>query len=137
MSKNIPLYLRKAAILRAKNCCEYCQVADLDSYYGFQVDHIISRKHGGKTLLYNLAYCCPDCNRYKGTDLGTYIDDSLNLIRLFHPRLDIWNDHFETDNSGFISPLTDIGTATVKVLSLNHADRIIERRLLWQLGLLN
>lgn len=137
MSQKIPQALRKSVILRANHCCEYCRIADIDSYYGFQVDHIISRKHGGKTLFINLAYACPDCNRYKGTDLGTYIDNSLNLIRLFHPRLDDWQDHFETDNSGLISAKSDIGTATLKVLSINHPDRIIERRLLWQLGLLN
>jgi HNH endonuclease len=137
MSQKIPQSLRKSVILRANHCCEYCCIADIDSYYGFQVDHIISRKHGGKTLLINLAYACPDCNRYKGTDLGTYIDNSLNLIRLFHPRLDDWQDHFETDNSGLISAKSDIGTATLKVLSINHPDRIIERRLLWQLGLLS
>jgi hypothetical protein len=136
MSQKIPKILRKAIIRRANFCCEYCRIADIDSYYGFQVDHIISIKHGGKTLLMNLAYACPDCNRYKGSDLGTYLDDSLNLVRLFHPRIDIWDEHFETDNSGLITALTDIGAATLKVLSINHPDRIIERRLLWQLGLL-
>ncbi len=137
MSQNIPQTLRKSVILRANHCCEYCRVADIDSYYGFQVDHIISRKHGGKTLLVNLAYACPDCNRYKGTDLGTHIDNSLNLVRLFHPRLDDWLAHFEIDNSGLITAKSDIGIATIKVLSINHPDRIIERRILWQLGLLS
>jgi HNH endonuclease len=136
MSQKIPNILRKAVALRANYCCEYCRIADIDSYYGFQIDHIISRKHGGKTLLMNLAYACPDCNRYKGTDLGTYLNNSLNLIRLFHPRLDVWQEHFETDNSGLITAQTDIGSATLKVLSINHPDRIIERKLLWHLDLL-
>ena len=136
MSQKISNALRKAVILRANNCCEYCRVSDLDSYYGFQIDHIISVKHGGKTLLHNLAYACPDCNRYKGSDLGTYIDNSLIIIRLFHPRLDNWHEHFDSDSSGFITAQTNIGVATLKVLSINHPDRIIERRILWQLGLL-
>jgi HNH endonuclease len=136
MSQKNPQTLRKTVILRANHCCEYCRVSDIDSYYGFQVDHIISRKHDGNTQLPNLAYACPDCNRYKGTDLGTYIDNSLTLVRLFHPRLDDWHEHFETDNSGFIDSKSDIGAATLKVLSINHPDRIIERKLLWQIGLL-
>jgi hypothetical protein len=136
MSKNIPQHIRAAVIERANHYCEYCCIADTDSYYGFQVDHIVSRKHGGKTLLYNLAYACADCNRYKGTDLGTYIDNSLQLIRLFHPRLDNWSEHFELDSSGLITAQSNIGIATLKVLSINHPDRIIERKILWNLNLL-
>jgi hypothetical protein len=136
MSQKVPNVLRKAVISRANHCCEYCRVSDVDSYYGFQIDHIISVKHGGKTHLSNLAYSCPDCNRYKGSDLGTYIDNSLTLIRLFHPRVDRWHEHFEHDSSGLITAQTNIGIATLKVLSMNHPDRIVERRLLWQLDLL-
>ena len=55
---------------RAKFCCEYCCLPELDTYYGFQADHIISWRHGGNTNVNNLAYACPDCNRNKGTDLG-------------------------------------------------------------------
>ncbi len=137
MSRKIPESLRLATAKRANYCCEYCLIPNIDSYYGFQVDHIISRKHGGKTILANLANACPDCNRYKGTDLGTYLTISLILTRFFHPRLDKWNDHFETDNSGLISPKTDIGEATIKIFQINHPDRIIERQLLWRLGLIS
>jgi HNH endonuclease len=137
MNKNIPKNLKNATIKRAKNCCEYCRISAIDSYYGFQVDHIISRKHGGKTILENLAYACPDCNRYKGSDLGTFIHDSLKLVRFFNPRIDKWDDHFETDSSGLITAKTDIATGTLKIFSINHPDRIIERQLLWQLGTLS
>jgi hypothetical protein len=136
MSHNIPKYLRNAVALRSNFCCEYCRISQIDSYYGFQIDHIISRKHGGKTILLNLAYCCPDCNRYKGTDLGTYLDNSNIFIRFFNPRLDDWDEHFDSDNSGLITSKTDIGMATLKIFAINHPDRIIERQLLWKLGLI-
>ena len=136
MSQNIPKYLRQATALRANYCCEYCHITHIDSYYGFQVDHIISRKHGGNTTLINLSFACPDCNRYKGSDLGTYLDDLTVLIRFFNPRLDNWDDHFETDNTGLITSKTDIGAATLKIFAINHPDRIIERQLLWKLGLI-
>ena len=136
MSKTIPKSLRQAAAKRAGFCCEYCRIPDIDSYYGFQVDHIISRKHDGLTVLKNLAYACPDCNRYKGTDLGTYLDQPFIFIRLFNPRLDNWNEHFEIDELGLISSKTKIGEATIKILAINHPDRIIERKFLLKLGLI-
>ena len=136
MSQKIPKNLREASAKRADFCCEYCRLPDTDSYYGFQVDHIVSRKHGGATILKNLAYACPDCNRYKGSDLGTYLDDPLVLIRFFNPQVDNWDDHFEADDSGLIFSKTDIGKATLKILQINHPDRIIERQLLWRLKFL-
>ena len=81
MSIYIPLYMREIIVSRAHCRCEYCPIPDTDSYYGFHIDHIISQKHGGLTILLNLAYACPDCNRYKGSDLGTYT----SLDPLFPP----------------------------------------------------
>ena len=104
MSRKIPEALRKAAAHRAGNRCEYCRLPADDSFFGFQVDHVISRKHGGITSLENLACSCPDCNRNKGTDLGTFLDDDADLIRFFNPRKDNWNDHFDLDESGMIDP---------------------------------
>ncbi len=121
---------------RAKFYCEYCHLPELDSYHGFQADHIISWRHGGSTDFNNLAYTCPDCNRNKGTDLGTFVDQSDLIIRFFNPRTDQWNEHFELLDSGFISPQTDIGRATVKILDFNRPDRIIERSLLIRLELM-
>jgi hypothetical protein len=135
MSRKIPENIRKAAAEHAGNRCEYCRLPAVDSFYGFQIDHVISRKHGGTTTLDNLACACPDCNRNKGTDLGTLLDTSAGLIRFFHPRQDDWNFHFEWDETGIIYARTDVGMATLKILQFNHPDRIIERKLLWQLGL--
>jgi len=83
---------------RATFRCEYCRIPDLGFAFPFQVDHIRSLKHNGATVLSNLAYCCPDCNRYKGTDLGSYLDDETTLIRFFNPRTDSWEAHFTVEN---------------------------------------
>lgn len=136
MNKRISGELRKTIILLSTNCCEYCHLPDEDSYYGFQIDHIISRKHGGKTILQNLAYACPDCNRFKGSDLGTYLDNLLTFTRFFHPRLDVWDDHFMLSENGEIISKSSIGSATIKILMINHPDRIIERKILLDLGLM-
>jgi HNH endonuclease len=133
MSKNIPNSIRLNVFARAEHRCEYCQILAEDSFYGFQIDHIFSRKHGGLTELINLALACPDCNRNKGTDLGTFLIDFNNLVRFFNPRLDDWNHHFTGFDTGLIEAKTPIAEATVKILDINHPDRIIERALLFRL----
>ncbi len=70
---------------RAMYKCEYCLLPDKVSFYNFQIDHIISVKHGGTNELENLAYCCPDCNYFKGADVGSILENS-KLIRFYNPR---------------------------------------------------
>jgi hypothetical protein len=55
------------------------------------------------------------------------------LTRFFNPRIDKWNAHFEAID-GEIIPKTNIATATIKILDLNHPDRIILRRVLTEIG---
>lgn len=50
--------LRRQVSERADHLCEYCLVHETDTFFGCQVDHIISEKHGGQTVLENLAYAC-------------------------------------------------------------------------------
>lgn len=99
----------------------------------FQVEHIISIKHGGKNTVENLAYACPICNSGKGTDLGTVLDDDDIVVRFFNPRKHNWHDHFEI-SAGMILPKTSIGTATVKILDFNRLERILERLELIEAG---
>lgn len=130
MSRYIPVELRQQITERANYRCEYCLIPERTSYYTFQVDHIISIKHGGTTDLDNLALSCVICNRNKGTDLGTYLDETDQLIRFYHPRTDQWEDHFSWTPEGLIFPQSAIGEATVKILGFNHPDSIMERQLL-------
>jgi hypothetical protein len=78
------------------------------SFFTFHIEHIKSLKHGGLTVLPNLAYCCPDCNAFKGSDLGTFAENDEYLVRFFNPRKDFWDEHFELQN-GCIYGQTDIG----------------------------
>ncbi len=123
----IPDSLRQLVAKRANYCCEYCLLNDIDAFYPFQIDHIISLKHGGETVPENLAYSCFTCNNQKGSDIGTVLLPNRQLIRLFNPRLDKWEAHFDMENF-VIYALTDIGEATVKLLKLNEVERIIERQ---------
>jgi len=126
-------HIRKKVAFRAAYACEYCRVKEIYSFLPFQVDHIISIKHGGGDELANLAYACPHCNQHKGTDLGTLIDSAEGLVPLYNPRIDSWDKHFDID-AGEIIPLSATGTATVKLLRFNDPERLIQRKLLLQSG---
>lgn len=113
---------------RAAHQCEYCQLAAADTFFGCQVDHIISEKHGGQTEADNLAYACVFCNRFKGSDIASLTTGG-ELTRLFHPRRDAWKAHFHWDIHR-IAPLTPVGEVTVKLLGFNLPDRLLEREVL-------
>ncbi|TAE50010.1 MAG: HNH endonuclease [Bacteroidetes bacterium] len=136
MSRYVSVKERQIIGERASYCCEYCQLPETDSYYGFQADHIISWRHGGITHVENLAYACPDCNRNKGADVGTILQDANVFVRFYNPRRDSWSDHFDLQYSGAILPKSDIGLATVKILDMNHPDRVIERALLIRIAIM-
>lgn len=119
---------------RASHCCEYCRLHERYMFLAFEIDHIISLKHGGGNELENLAYACSHCNQYKGSDLATFLDSYDDLVPLFNPRKHIWSEHFEIINGEIIAQ-TRIGQATIKILRLNNPDILILRRTLSQAGL--
>ncbi len=125
MSRYLSIKNRKKIAERAKFCCEYCLSFEGHSFLKFQIEHIISMKHGGLTELSNLAYACFYCNSYKGTDLGTILKDN-QIFRFYNPRKDEWLQHFELDNH-LILPKTEIAEATIKILQLNEERRLTER----------
>jgi hypothetical protein len=109
--------------------CEYCLILEADAGFPLQVDHIVSRKHGGSSEIENLAYACILCNRHKGSDVAAIDPMSGAAIRLCHPRRDRWTEHFRLTD-GYIEPLTAIGVATVRLLRLNAVERVAERKAL-------
>src|SRR3982750_1827025 len=71
MTSYIPAALRQFVIERAAGRCEYCRFPQDASFLSFEIDHIISEKHGGATTAENLALACVFCNSFKGTDVGS------------------------------------------------------------------
>jgi 5-methylcytosine-specific restriction endonuclease McrA len=56
----------RAEVSRRAGCrCEYCLIHEDDAGFSHQLDHIISRKHGGTSAADNLALACVLCNRHK------------------------------------------------------------------------
>jgi hypothetical protein len=105
------------------------------TFFGCEVDHIISEKHGGSTDAANLAFACLACNRRKGTDIASIDRGTGELTRLFNPRIDRWADHFALSDGGLIiAARTSIGAVTVNVLQLNDEERQMERAALRAVG---
>jgi hypothetical protein len=120
--------IRQLVINRAASQCEYCQTPQAVAFFAFEMEHIIAEKHGGETVLENLALACPYCNRAKGSDLGSIDPISGVLTPFFHPRQQIWEEHFCFVGREIV-PLTAHGRVTVKILQLNHPERLAQR--LW------
>lgn len=121
--------IRKKVKERAQSRCEYCRIHEEDSFLIFEIEHIISQKHGGGSELENLAYACPQCNQFKGTDLTTFLDDYNDIVTLFNPRKQDWFEYFGVE-AGEIFGKNRIAKATIKLLKLNTAERIIIRKIL-------
>lgn len=56
MASDISEQLRAEIARRANHRCEYCLIHEDDAGFSHEVDHILSRKHGGLSTLDNLAY---------------------------------------------------------------------------------
>ena len=112
---------------RAGAQCEYCLLPSGVSFYPHEVDHIIAEKHDGKTELENLAYTCARCNRFKGTDLGSFDPLTGQFTFLFNPRTQSWDEHFAIEDK-LIVGLTAVGRTTAKLLQMNTRERLAERQ---------
>lgn len=97
-------------------------------FLGCHIDHVISEKHGGLTEPENLAYACVFCNLHKGSDIAS-LTAAGELVPLYNPRSQPWQVHFRLQEA-FILPITTVGEVTVRLLQLNHPDRLLEREAL-------
>jgi hypothetical protein len=119
--------LRHQVEARANHCCEYCLLPSSLSFYPHEVDHIIALKHSGTSTTDNLAYACWRCNRYKGSDLGSFDPETEQFSFLFNPRTQAWTDHFRLQDAQVIGR-TPEGRTTIHLLKLNLDERIVERK---------
>lgn len=123
----IPAALRRLVEERANRLCEYCLLPANVSFFPHEVDHIIPEKHGGETNADNLAFTCWRCNRYEGTDLGSFDPQTGAFSFLFNPRTQQWTEHFMIEEH-LILGLTLEGRTTVRLLKFNIDERLAERQ---------
>ncbi len=113
--------VRDVVRLRANGLCEYCHAAECWQYVEFTIDHIVPRAYGGATNLDNLAFVCFACNRRKWDKLQGNDPQTGQTARLFHPRLDIWNEHFAWSVNGLdLVGRSTVGSTTILLLELNR-----------------
>jgi len=115
--------LRREVRQRAGERCEYCLLAESNSFFPHEPDHLIAKKHGGETVSENLALACFDCNRFKGSDVASIDVLTGRLVSLFNPRLQRWSEHFRLEG-GRIIPFTEVGRVTEVLLRLNLSARV-------------
>ncbi|MCI0534017.1 MAG: HNH endonuclease [Verrucomicrobiales bacterium] len=124
---------RQAVQRRAGSCCEYCGIQNEDSNVPHEVDHIIAEQHGGETVSENLAFACFHCNHLKGPNIASFDPTTGQIVRLFHPRRDRWEEHFRLAGARIVA-LSAIGRATVELLRLNAEERLAPRQALLAAG---
>ena len=111
---------------RANHCCEYCGRTQESSTFPLQIEHVIPKKHGGADADTNLALACMDCNLAKGPNLAGRESGSEQLVPLFNPRTQDWNEHFER-RGVLILGRTAVGRVTANVLNFNSEERLAQR----------
>jgi hypothetical protein len=108
---------------RAAGLCEYCQMPEPYDRPAFEIEHVIARQHGGRTVSGNLALACFTCNKRKGPNLSGIDPVTRRITRLFHPRRHRWEWHFRWDGPTLVGQ-TPIGRATIAVLGVNQPLRV-------------
>jgi hypothetical protein len=124
---HIPDELRRQVIERAQGRCEYCHLHQDDAPEPHHIDRIIAIKHGGRTVIENLALACARCNRYKGSDFAAIDPATQQPVPLFNPRLQIWSDHFALQEARLIGQ-TLTGRLTLALLRINDDVAVAQRR---------
>jgi hypothetical protein len=121
---------------RAVYRCEYCHAPEIIFNFPFEVEHILPQARGGSDDLNNLALACHACNLFK-SDFETGQDgESQAEAALFHPRSDVWEQHFGVDvERAAIFGITPVGRATLARLQMNRPRQITARRRWIQPGL--
>lgn len=114
--------LRQLVRKRAGERCEYCRLPQDAVDLTFHVEHILARQHGGTDVSENLALACDRCNLNKGPNLVAVDPATRQVIPLFHPRRDVWAEHFES-TGGEIVGKTPVGRAAVHLLQMNSSRR--------------
>lgn len=127
--------LRDSVAQRAGHRCEYCRLPQQFSRSTLHVEHIIPKQHGGTDDLDNLCSACNRCNLHKGPNLAGIDADTGQMVPLFDPRRQSWDDHFAWQGAAVVG-LTPTGRATVQVLQMNAPRRLQLRTRLIGRGLL-
>jgi 5-methylcytosine-specific restriction endonuclease McrA len=123
--------LQRLVSEHAHSCCEYCISQEAYSSDPFSTEHIVPEILGGDSAEDNLASACQGCNNFKYTKTTGIDPVILQEVPLFHPRRDVWEEHFawSRDLTEMIG-LTPTGRATIVELRLNRENVVNLRQVL-------
>jgi hypothetical protein len=82
LGSDVTQTVRRLVAERAGHRCEYCLLHEDDAYFPHQVDHIVSRKQGGRSEADNLAFACCRCNAWKGSCEVSSLNPSRRPVRV-------------------------------------------------------
>jgi len=94
ITRHIPVALARLVRERAGDVCEYCLLPQSSQEATFHVDHILPRAIQGAGSAENLALACVTCSLKKAARTHARDPQSNQVVPLFHPRRDVWSDHF-------------------------------------------
>lgn len=135
MSERLTKEIRNQVARRAGHCCEYCGSQARFSPDSFSIEHIFPRARGGTNALGNLALACQGCNARKYTAIEAPDPETGELVRLYNPRKDAWENHFEwVEDSTKLKGLTPIGRASIQKMGLNRQALLNLRGVLFAAG---
>lgn len=135
MSEKISSELRREVAERAHGCCEYCYSQAKFAMQSLSIEHIIPSSRGGESSASHLALACQGCNNRKYTKIDGNDPITGEVVPLFHPRNQQWQDHFSwNEDFTLIIGITPTGRATVEELGLNREGLVNLRRILYQAG---
>jgi hypothetical protein len=122
--------LRDKVAKAAKYRCGYCLSSTAVVGAPMELDHLVPESVGGLTEEENLWLACSLCNDHKSDRVGAPDPVTGEVVRLFNPRHQDWNEHFRwTDAGDRIVGLTATGRATVVALNLNRPSLVKARQL--------
>jgi hypothetical protein len=121
---------------RAGHRCEYCHAPEAVFNLPFEVEHVAPIARGGRDIESNLALACRSCNLYKSTITHGIDPETDKTARLYHPRLDVWEEHFQVQSeTGEVTGKSAIGRVTIICLHMNSDAQMYARRQWVKIGL--
>jgi hypothetical protein len=116
----VPAELDRKVRAAAKNRCGYCLSPQHLVMARLEIEHILPCAHGGADDEENLWLSCPICNGHKSDKTCAADPDTGQIVLLFNPRVQKWQDHFGWSADGTrILGQTPVGRATVAALRLS------------------
>jgi 5-methylcytosine-specific restriction endonuclease McrA len=121
--------LRERVSKQAHYRCGYCLTQEENVGTPMEIEHIVPEALGGLTEEDNLWLSCTLCNKHKADRASAPDPITGEVVRLFNPRHQNWDEHFAWAEAGDeIIGKTATGRATVAALKLNRIELVRSRR---------